>query len=188
MDKNEKLQEQITELQDKMSRVEAVLGKITLQKLDEAIKKYEATFEKPEPAKVRPRAERGARFYFRDSSDGEIQWYFDTHNDFCNFLYNTGNYFLDKEDCEKYCEAENAKALARQRIRDYILSHGLSFEPNWKDKGQKKHTLHYEPHNEAWSEDYIWNWQELGVEFYFASEKHALQVIRDCEDDLNILR
>lgn len=136
-----------------------------------------------EPKKVRPRADVDDLYYF--ISDRIVHEHLEGGftQDTCR--YNIGNYYLTREEAEQANKEQTKKALALQRIKDWMMAKGYEFEPDWNNLEGK-----------CWPEyDYKkceWVWRAsmecrpLGVPFFLRWNDRD-KFMRECEEDLNIL-
>ena len=94
-------------------------------------------------------------------------------------IWNLGNGFFTKEEAQK----ELAKRQAIQRVKDYILENGMYWEPDWNDDNLK-YNFYYEDKVEI---DYGIQCKRYSPIGYLESEEHAEKVLKDNEEDLNII-
>jgi len=133
---------------------------------------------KPEPKPpIRPRAGRDQKYWIRDHYGDPDCWH-ETGADYNNYHYATGNYFLTKEACQAYCTETNAKEIALQKIKDWIMEKG------YKSTNQKSYPC-YDHKNHQWCW-YVTN-DEFLAPFFLGSNDDRDQFLRDCEEELNVL-
>lgn len=147
----------------------------------------EFTGELIEKKPKRPRAERGGRYYCADV-DGSVRAQLEDFDKVDNFLFETGNYYLTKDQAEKEGRPKVEKEKAIQRIKDYILENDMYFEPNWEDDEEIKWAIQYcHEEEEFFSVNYLQYLQLFSPFGYLAKKEHTDQIMKDCEEDLKII-
>lgn len=152
-----------------------------LQKIEE-LKKYIEVEDKKESGYWEP--EDGEKYYWIDGY-GQVEcneWNEWNGWAFGHGLLSIGNVFRTEEEAQR--ELDKLKALTK--IRKYIAEHDMEFVPDWEDEEQRKLYICYDPVEKCF--DWVWSSRtQYLAPFFFASEKHAEQVIEDCEDELKVL-
>lgn len=123
------------------------------------------------------RAEKGSEYFYRASS-GIILPAQERGSAVNDHHHSTNNYFLTKEACQAYCTETNAKEIALQKIKDWIMEKG------YKSTNQKSYPC-YDHKNHQWCW-YVTN-DEFLAPFFLGSNDDRDQFLRDCEEELNVL-
>lgn len=124
--------------------------------------------------------ERGTEYYYIswDGSVDEDYWGDDKVD---NFLRDSGNFYLIKEEAEKALE----KQVALNKINKYIRDNDMEFTPDWKDESQYKYCV-YSVRGDL-EVDSFWSSRHCLKIPYLASIEHTEQLIKDCKKELLVL-
>lgn len=155
-------------------------------------KEIQAQIEEGELAKLEEKKDKGARppraefkktYWLADSDNvaRETEEMF-VEDDY--FRYYSGNYFLTREEAQKRKEYNEAIA----RINKYVIENGMWLEPNWANGNQLKHQLNCDFLTGKWERStarYLSCFSNLP---YFREKTHIEKVIKDCADDLEIIK
>jgi len=133
-----------------------------------------------EPPKVaRPRAEEG-KPYFYMGVDGDIRHSFELDLE-AGYRHSVGNYFLTEEACEAANPTKYNQALTR--VRDYIK---INFSNSvFGEKTFFPRSRHYSAN---WHFCLEYDYDHIISLPKLASQEDCEQLIRDCKDDLDIIR
>lgn len=130
-----------------------------------------------------PRVGHGERYYFI-SSTGSLGYDDEEGCSIDDYRYYSLNYFLTEEALHKRREYNEAIA----RINKYVIDNGMWFEPDWADAQQLKYCLYFATKG-TWTFFSV-HYARLDFQVlpYFRIWEHAEKVIKDCADDLEIVK
>lgn len=100
-----------------------------------------------------------------------------------NALLNNHNVYLNESDCDK----QIAKNEALNKIKTYIKDNFGEWKPNWNDISEDKITIYFNNESRCWSYNTNWSNKTLTLLPHLKSQEQAKQLIKDCEEELNVL-